>query len=206
MKKGFTLIELLIVVAIIGILAAIAIPNFLNAQVRAKVSRARADLKTVATSLELYRVDFNSYPTYHYSDYKISAIEFHIGGEVPGFGVPDPNWNGKNPLTSPISYMSSMPKDPFASHFKFGPVEIKEYLYVNWPYAVAKVTSPSWQPVFIYSYHNYGPYRLHSRGPDNDGPDSGIPYDPTNGITSDGDITYSPKAGFDKAFPYPTNG
>ena len=59
---GFTLIELLIVVAIIAILAAIAVPNFLEAQTRAKVSRARADLRSVATAVEAYRIDHNSYP------------------------------------------------------------------------------------------------------------------------------------------------
>ena len=50
------------VVAIIALLAAIALPNFLEAQTRAKVSRAKADLRTVATALEAYRVDSNAYP------------------------------------------------------------------------------------------------------------------------------------------------
>jgi len=61
-KQGFTLIELLIVVAIIAILAAIAIPNFLAAQVRSKVSRSKAELRTFATALESYQVDNNVYP------------------------------------------------------------------------------------------------------------------------------------------------
>jgi len=59
---GFTLIELLIVVAIIAILAAIAVPNFLEAQTRAKVSRVKADFRTIATGLETYHIDTNKYP------------------------------------------------------------------------------------------------------------------------------------------------
>ena len=60
--KAFTLIELLIVVAIIGILAAIAVPNFLNAQARAKIARAKGDLRSLSTALESYRIDHNRYP------------------------------------------------------------------------------------------------------------------------------------------------
>jgi prepilin-type N-terminal cleavage/methylation domain-containing protein len=60
--KAFTLIELLIVVAIIAILAAIAVPNFLEAQTRSKVSRMLADMRSIATALEAYQVDNNKYP------------------------------------------------------------------------------------------------------------------------------------------------
>lgn len=60
--RAFTLIELLIVVAIIAILAAIAVPNFLEAQTRSKVSRSKADMRTYATALEAYAVDYNTYP------------------------------------------------------------------------------------------------------------------------------------------------
>ncbi len=60
--KGFTLIELLIVVAIIGIIVAIAIPNLLNAIQRAKQRRSMGDIRTTATAVESYAVDFNRYP------------------------------------------------------------------------------------------------------------------------------------------------
>ena len=61
-QKGFTLIELLIVVAIIAILAAIAIPNFLEARVRSQVARSVADMRTVSQAISLYSVDNNHYP------------------------------------------------------------------------------------------------------------------------------------------------
>jgi len=62
-EKGFTLIELLIVVAIIGIVAGIAIPRFLGARTVARVTRAFADMRTIADGLEMYFTDENKYPT-----------------------------------------------------------------------------------------------------------------------------------------------
>ena len=61
-SKGFTLIELLIVVAIIEIIAAIAIPNLLNAIDRGKQKRTMADMRSIGTAVESYAVDTNKYP------------------------------------------------------------------------------------------------------------------------------------------------
>jgi general secretion pathway protein G len=61
-ESGFTLIELLIVIAIIGILAAIAIPNLLNAVQRGKQKRSMSDMRALATALEAYSIDNNTYP------------------------------------------------------------------------------------------------------------------------------------------------
>ena len=61
-QTGFTLIELLIVVAIIGIIAAIAIPNLLNAIDRGKQKRSMADMRSLGTAVESYSVDVNFYP------------------------------------------------------------------------------------------------------------------------------------------------
>ncbi len=63
-KKGFTLIELMIVVAIIGILAAIAIPNFLKFQAKSKQSEAKTNLKAIYTAETSYFGEYNEYSTF----------------------------------------------------------------------------------------------------------------------------------------------
>lgn len=90
---AFTLIELLIVVAIIAILAAIAVPNFLEAQTRSKVSRAKADLRTIATALEAYHVDHDGYPPNPDPNVEFNVTPFQI--------------------TTPVAYITSRPVDPF---------------------------------------------------------------------------------------------
>lgn len=104
MKKAFTLIELLIVVAIIAILAAIAVPNFLEAQVRAKVSRAKSDFRAIATGLEAYQIDNRAYPK---NNAKSWALSF---GSPLATMVPT-----LERLTTPVAYMNSGASytDPF---------------------------------------------------------------------------------------------
>ncbi len=99
-KNAFTLIELLIVVAIIGILAAIAVPNFLNAQIRAKVARVQADFQAFGVALESYCIDNGKYPVVSNCGAVTDSMLF--SGRM-----------ALRPLTTPTSYMSSLHKDPF---------------------------------------------------------------------------------------------
>jgi prepilin-type N-terminal cleavage/methylation domain-containing protein len=101
---GFTLIELLIVVAIIAILAAIAVPNFLEAQTRAKVSRVYTDFRSLATALESYRTD--------HSDYLPDVT--NGGGWIGGFN-PGDRLIG---LTTPVAYLTkAIVQSPFISPY-----------------------------------------------------------------------------------------
>lgn len=116
-KKGFTLIELLIVVAIIAILAAIAVPNFLEAQVRSKVSRVKADMRSLATALESYYVDYNKYPAYPFVWGVTSPVKMLPAVTVNPADMWGPwgntDWGRLIPLTTPVAYITSIMKDVF---------------------------------------------------------------------------------------------
>jgi general secretion pathway protein G len=204
--RGFTLIELLIVVAIIAILAAIAVPNFLEAQTRAKVSRVKADLRSATTALEAYRIDWNQYP---YCGYNYNGMASHNYNY----------WFLPVELSTPQAYMTSVRLiDPFrqerfsATHWQIGDVR---YIttqgtwgsaYDNIETAASQGTSSAYALVL----QEWGGWRLNSAGPDMYyGPPNNIwgydiawdgisgysqcpvPYDPTNGTVSWGDVQRS---------------
>jgi prepilin-type N-terminal cleavage/methylation domain-containing protein len=197
--SAFTLIELLIVVAIIAILAAIAVPNFLEAQTRAKASRAKSDLRTIITGLESYAVDNNKYPVPRYasptgpggaapSAAAGSCAQFVCGG-YHEFNSASEIVGG---LSSPIAYLSTGSlKDPFATGSYD---ELRNDLgYQN---IVLWTTSPgipfaeTGQATLIGNgiIEDYGQYVVRSVGPDKVYTPVNNPYDPTNGTVSRGDI------------------
>jgi len=101
--RAFTLIELLIVVAIIAILAAIAVPNFLEAQTRAKVARTKADMRSLDVGLTAYQLDANSYP-FQNALQRAVRIEPYVHTET------------LERLTTPIAYLTGL--FSFRSPFK----------------------------------------------------------------------------------------
>ncbi len=184
-RKAFTLIELLIVVAIIGILAAIAVPNFLNAQNRSKIAKAVSELRNLDVALESYRLDNNYYPPW--------CDESGKNKNNPGVS------QRLFPLTSPIAYIGSIPQDPFIYGAPGLRVDnVQDQAYNTYDYVDAWATI-NWQnATALGSSFRCGMWRLASAGPDGTMTFGSIPsYDSSNGLKSQGDIVrVGPRASY----------
>ncbi|MFH1744311.1 MAG: prepilin-type N-terminal cleavage/methylation domain-containing protein [bacterium] len=188
-RDGFTLIELLIVVAIIGILAAIAVPNFLNAQIRAKVAKTEAEMRTFVTANEMYKLDNADY--------------------IPHNHTP---WQNKY-LTTPISYVATPPKDIFQSstnqqdtpaqrawNLSFGEYHLERVYYPDgtlWldpnlrvPNNPADVQRALSGKPWSYELWSIGPNRRLDHNIAGSGIVGFIYYMPSNGTDSVGDIVW----------------
>lgn len=190
--KGFTLIELLIVVAIIGILAAIAIPNFLNAQVRAKVSRTKADLNSLGITMEEYQIDWSEYPpdwndvigssctlgVPYCGDGYIQGTAWRTDALVPTDTRTHVSWYALRVLSTPSPLISTVPYDAFMPD--------QPYSYDSHKGSLGLGYAGSWILVGIGPDQVLGDWA--ERQLNVPRPVFGHWYDPTNGTVSTGDI------------------
>jgi prepilin-type N-terminal cleavage/methylation domain-containing protein len=195
-RKAFTLIELLIVVAIIAILAAIAVPNFLEAQTRAKVSRVKSDIRSLATAIEAYRIDHNVYPP----NTTGSAMARGFPEQINGINLAGTLWVD---LSTPVAYMTNcflfdvfnlqnVTSTPDEALFTYQ--NLASQYCMQFASAAPLPTGTTFSMAFCEAALDfYGHWRLGSVGPDMDfgfmaGVSAQIPYDATNGTVSLGNI------------------
>ncbi len=191
-KESFTLIELLIVVAIIGILAAIAVPNFINAQIRAKVAKVVSEENSIKNAYTQYYMDQNAWPP-------------HMDGDDAQHRY----------VTTPIAYLTTSIFCPFLDthtgrtltqwqYFKGQYHTEPAYFWHDgqWPGLAAN------EPHF-WSQQKNTAFFIISIGPDYDydQPDgcetcvAGL-YNTSNGVSSSGDILKPITGGFKREYPY----
>lgn len=103
-QTGFTLIEIMVVVVILGILAAFAVPNIMDNPERARITKAEHDIRTIENALDMYRMDNFRYPT---TDQGLEALV-----RRPTSPPEPPNWKSGG-------YMRSLPKDPWGNEYQY---------------------------------------------------------------------------------------
>ncbi len=175
LKTGFTLIELLIVVAIIGILAAIAVPNFLNAQLKAKIAATTGNMKAIGSAIEMYAIDHRKYPNTY-----ISGTTTFINPRMYRFLR----------LTTPVAYMTASVRDVFNK------IDIEpNAVYPFWgPDTMDHRRQLTWfdHPDLRHLKYQRGGWAIMSFGPDEDFESTQkqflVWFDASNGLISDGDI------------------
>lgn len=168
---AFTLIELLIVVAIIGILAAIAVPNFLNAQIRAKIGRVQSEFNSIRTAFEMYRMDGN--------------------GRLPDAWAI--SWYGAwRCFTTPVAYLPTVPIDIFQPKEKVNFVNEHNFYEFVEAYRTTSGTQKDW------ALASLGPDREDDTLELANYPNSNkwVSYSTSNGLVSDGDVLFETHPGY----------
>ena len=172
-RSGFTLIELLIVIAIILILIAIALPNFLEAQMRARVTRAKAEMRSLHIALDSYYLDWRVYPPEHERD--------------------DLSNRGLTWLTTPNPYIKFLPEDPFQA---LGPDHASGFTNISYETGGIEqggsiLTGTCATCLVTWVLFSNGPdvrQTIWADNPHYDADNQVFNYSPTNGTTSTGDI------------------
>ncbi len=180
-RQGFTLIELLIVIAIILILIAIALPNFLEAQLRAKVTKVTAEIRSYGIALEAYHLDFKKYPAAANTRY-IEQRWVH--------------------LTTPVKYIAGFPIDQFGddvilSDWNTNPKQYRVFDFIV-PLKNTWEGEVFFKQILTTILGRKSEWYIASQGPDRDIDIVMDPYrvknireifySPTNGTQSNGDI------------------
>ncbi len=190
-SKGFTLIELLIVVAIIGILAAIAVPNFMNARMRATLARIQGDHAALSTAIESYFVDNSAHPCPELAsdDGEVTTWPYYL---------PDN-------LISPVAYIGEVKIiDPLGRPLDDLPELVSRYRFKVFKCQTRSNLSDVQSPGAVAARAFLGEWMLVSHGPNRwldlpsgfaDGQNATdwfwLPYDSSNGLLSNGDVVRS---------------
>lgn len=103
-NNGFTLIEVLVVVVILGILAAVVVPRVMDQPDKAKVTKARADINSLVTALNIYRLDNNQYPS---TNQGLQALVSRPTGQPEAA-----NWKQGG-------YIDRLPLDPWGGEYQY---------------------------------------------------------------------------------------
>jgi len=194
-RKAFTLIELLAVVAILGLLAVIAVPQYLKADVRSRISQSATDMRSIAQALEAYKIDQKQYP-----------MDFQFYQLGPGSHFDPFSYLPLGRLTTPVAYLIALPRDAFkyeygvwdGGQWDFG--YKADLMWRNYVLPTAQI-NPDARLDKHWALFSPGPNQRSNNGPwamfgeeilNSTGPFAGggpgCLYDPTNGTVSAGDI------------------